>query len=712
MARQNFNNIRQKLEPSVQADADIAKEKFPKLTHSRFDTNAIVQEVRHKIYPSIIQQCGSMRLLGVSQPVELHDIYTNVNILKQVSSRRRVEIIDLLKVCSDEIDRLGIDRFEQRVPGLEAVKQYSKLMVLGKPGAGKTTFLKHIAIQNILGKFQANLVPIFITLKNFTETNQSLSLLEYITKQFTTCNLTDKRVAEFLLNQGIALVLLDGLDEVMEKDEAITLQEISKFINQYHNNNYVISCRIAARKYIFENFTEVEVADFDNEQITAFATKWFITKDPLKGKKIIQKLREKSQIQELATNPLLLTLLCLTFEESADFPANRSELYQEGINLLLKKWDAICNIERDQAYKNLTVKNKEDLLSKIAQKTFKSGNYFFRQQELEQQIANYIRHLPDASTEGEALQLDACAVIKSIEAQHGLLVERARGIYSFSHLTFQEYFTAREIITNSEPQALEIALKQLASHITEKRWREVLLLTVVMSRNASYLLQLIKQQIDNLIAQNRHLQQILSWISQKSCAVIVNYKVAAVRAFYLDLILGIDLKIDPALSLALKLDPTLSLALKLDLELDLELNFALNLARTLDLNLLPTLDLSLERVLQLEKKRSPLTESLQYLKAQLPNSGEGEASFKKWWKANGKAWTEQLRAMQIKYRNIGHNWQLSLQQKQALQQYYDANKLLVDCLNSPCYITHTVRQQLEETLLLPIAEIEQIETRC
>ncbi|MEQ9666955.1 NACHT C-terminal helical domain 2-containing protein [Coleofasciculus sp. G2-EDA-02] len=60
----------------------------------------------------------------------------------------------------------------------------------------------------------------------------------------------------------------------------------------------------------------------------------------------------------------------------------------------------------------------------------------------------------------------------------------------------------------------------------------------------------------------------------------------------------------------------------------------------------------------------------------------------------------------IQYRNIGHNWQFSDSQKQLLKQYYDANKLLVDCLNSDCYVSQEVRQEIEDTLLLPIAEIE------
>jgi predicted NACHT family NTPase len=151
--------------------------------------------------------------------------------------------------------------------------------------------------------------------------------------------------------------------------------------------------------------------------------------------------------------------LCLVFEESADFPLNRSQLYEEGVNVLLKKWDGKRNIERQQTYKNLSLQHKVDLLSQIALKTFEKGDYFFRQRELEQYIADYICNFPNASNELETLQLNSEAVLKSIESQHGLLVERARGIYSFSHLTFHEYFTAKEIVSAPNPQAIDLALK-------------------------------------------------------------------------------------------------------------------------------------------------------------------------------------------------------------------------------------------------------------
>jgi predicted NACHT family NTPase len=65
-----------------------------------------------------------------------------------------------------------------------------------------------------------------------------------------------------------------------------------------------------------------------------------------------------------------------------------------------------------------------------------------------------------------------------------------------------------------------------------------------------------------------------------------------------------------------------------------------------------------------------------------------------------------MRVVMIEHRNIGHDWQFSDEQNKLLQQYYDANKLLVDCLNSDCYVSREVRQEIEETLLLPMTEIE------
>ncbi|MEM6448379.1 MAG: hypothetical protein AAF704_17685 [Cyanobacteria bacterium P01_D01_bin.123] len=91
---------------------------------------------------------------------------------------------------------------------------------------------------------------------------------------------------------------------------------------------------------------------------------------------------------------------------------------------------------------------------------------------------------------------------------------------------------------------------------------------------------------------------------------------------------------------------------------------------------------------------------MQTLKAQVPIRKGNLEAFKQWWQVNGKTWVEKLRTLITQHRNIGHDWQFSDRQKEKLQQYYNANKLLVDCLNSDCYVTRSVRQAIEDTLLL------------
>ncbi|MBD1926755.1 NACHT domain-containing NTPase [Trichocoleus sp. FACHB-90] len=684
----------------------------PEAEHQNHDTSididALVQEVREKIKPIIQERCGTMRVLDMTQPIGLNDIYTNVNILEKITGRRRKEIPELLQECNfEEFDRFGLGRIaEERVPGLDAVKKHPKLMILGKPGAGKTTFLKYLAIQCNQGKFQAARVPIFVTLKDFAEAANKPGLLEYITQQFAGCRVIETRVIASLqdvIERGRALILLDGLDEVREEDNKRVLKEIRDFSDQYRENHFVITCRIAAREYTFEKFTEVEVADFDSEQIATFATNWFKNK-AVKPETFIERLEENDRINELATSPLLLTLLCLAFEESGDFPANRSELYKEGLDALLKKWDAKRGIQRDQVYKKLSIQRKEDLLSKIALTTFEQGDYFFKQKTAEQYIIDYIRNLPDANADPEALQLDSEVVLRSIEYQHGLLVERAKGIYSFSHLTFHEYFTAREIVVVK--QSSEEALQRLVHHITEKRWREVFFLAVGMSPSADLLLHLMKKQIDALIAEDEKLQRFLTWIHQKSISVEVPYKPAALRAFYFILSRYIN---DPCPNPYLDLfydnfAPELAIHLGLNnpydagnsINFDIELSHALidapNFTGSGNFDFAPKLKYLLQ---QLESKRPD---------KQICSNLE---SYQFWWEDNIKFLVKKLRALMIKYRNIGHDWQFNKHQEEILEQYYNANLLLVECLNSDCYVSREARQEIEDTLLLPIAEIEQ-----
>jgi predicted NACHT family NTPase len=182
-------------------------------TSTGIDINTLVQQIREQVRPYIQERCGTMRILDMSQSIGLNDIYTSVNILQQITGRRRLKIEELqaefLKNSDlENLNRFGLYITQKRIPGIEAVQQYSKLMVLGKPGAGKTTFLKYLAIKCIEGQFQGDRLLVFITLKDFAEADRKPDFLEYIALQMFKYKVKDASTkAEQLLEEGKVLVL-------------------------------------------------------------------------------------------------------------------------------------------------------------------------------------------------------------------------------------------------------------------------------------------------------------------------------------------------------------------------------------------------------------------------------------------------------------------------------------------------------------------------
>jgi predicted NACHT family NTPase len=741
-----FSEICAQLELSEYKIAEAGQEEgdFDKV----LEIDVLVRGVRQQLKSSVKRDCGSMQILNMHASIDVEGIYTDVYILEEITGQRRLTVTEILeRVDPKDFERFGLNDQGRinRVSGLEAVERFKKLVLLGKPGAGKTTFLKRLATQCILGQFYSDLVPIFITLKEFSESDDAPTLLEYVSRQLRkTADSDVAKITEQLLSKERILFLLDGLDEVRHDDKTRVIESIRQLSEKFPGNRFVITCRIAAREFRLESFAEVEIADFDDFQIGSFVTKWFSKEASGQTEKLRRKIEQNHRIKELASSPLLLTLFCITFAETGNLPDSRSSLYEDALNVLLVKWDTTRKIERDEIYKHLKTERKKDMLSQLAFRTFEEEVYFFSQDLVKRYIGDYITNLP--GSEEDSLQEDSEAVLKSIQEQHGLLIERASEIYSFSHLSFQEYFTARHIICSVD---LKLALTDLVQKITKKNWREVFPLTVEMLANADFLLCLMKDKIDALLMKDSDIQNFLSWIELKAASVNTPYKLPAIRAFYFAL--ALHLKLDLALTLdldpdfmptdplgyeqskirglnhvrainrinAMAYESSLSRALDCapDLAFDRAINNILSVARTIALirsHINPQeinrffdgvfIQTFFKALLSASvPDNSYLLRSLLSLKDELPKAEDTKA-FEDWWQTKSLDWIERLRAVVIEHRSISHNWQFSDVQKNLLQQYYDNNLLLVECLNSNCYVSRSVRQDIEDTLLLPLSE--------
>lgn len=296
----------------------------------------------------------------------------------------------------------------------------------------------------------------------------------------------------------------------------------------------------------------------------------------------------------------MLKLICGVFQQRSQFPSQRWKLYREGLEILLGRWENSRDNNTNRIYDDLSLIEKLKLFSEIAATTFEQGKYFFEINEVLQIISNYLFVRSNKNTAPESFWNDSEEILQAIQIQHGLLVERAKGIYSFPHLTFQEYLTARNIVASSEPAILNKSLQDLASRIVEPRWREVILLTANMLPNADLLLEAMKNRVDFLLAEEPFLQQLLDRLDKKVKSLRVPYRDCAVRAFYFGLCYFRDL------NLASALDPQLSQNLSLELALDMALTRALTISLSLieTPELEPILNLSfaldLERSFQLE----------------------------------------------------------------------------------------------------------------
>lgn len=483
-------------------------------------------QIYHSKY---LERYGQVKVMPglMKESIPLDSIYTAVKFLDEVSIGYFATAEDLEKTYRES----GKRRFQadsERHDGMSIAQRKNFLMVLGGPGVGKSTFLRKLGLEVLKGnkgQLQNQQIPVFIELKAFR--GDEIDHKTIIAKEFSICGFSNvEAFTETALEQGKLLFLLDGLDEVPTRNMNRVIEHVENFVDQYSNNSFVVSCRIAAYRSSFQRFTDVTIADFDDAQIEELISLWFSSRLDREAETATQywnllQQPENAAARELAQTPLLLTFLCLVYERELTLPKKRSSLYGKALNILLNDWAAQKRLEQHPIYEGFYPELEKKLLSEIAYTSFKEDRLFFSKIDIVEHITTFLKDTFDTPK-----NLDGIAVLEAIEKQQGILVERATDTYSFSHLTMQEYLTALYIVNNQLIQNL------VAQHLTDERWREVfLLVTGLMGRRGYEILEAIDQQARITLSNRLNPCNVIRWAEQITRNSESEYKAFCDRAF-------------------------------------------------------------------------------------------------------------------------------------------------------------------------------------
>jgi ABC-type cobalamin/Fe3+-siderophores transport system ATPase subunit len=470
-----------------------------------------------------------------------------------------------------EFRRYDTTERAEKITGLKIVfqdKRGEKLFVWGEPGAGKTTFLKQISTYAIE---KTVYIPLFVNLAEWVASDAITydGLLEHLAKQFERCGFEDSIIfVEYIIEEGNGILLLDGLDEISPERRNILLTILEQCRDS--KSKFIVTCRVGAIQTHVTGYWEVQVAGWDYWRINDFIKRRFPEKNL--QRKFIEELNtaERRSLQGLTKNPLLLSLICSFYNPEKGFPANRGEIYFEATRHLLQERDQDKRIDREPILAELTLAQKEAFYANLAFVSFSKEQLYFTQQELEQDISRILRSIFE---EENPKNTDSGLILPKLISQHGILSRRSHRTYAFSHLTFQEYYTARYIADNVNRGLL----KNLSTQVNDSRWREVFLLTASLLPEATPMFIAMQKAIQANLANSPGLLVAQNWAIQQA-AHIPAYKNNAKRVLYwhLSLILAFfhtaNTVQDLARIIVMTLVREIKLVTKLDYELDKDCN--------------------------------------------------------------------------------------------------------------------------------------------
>ncbi|MFF9280785.1 HEAT repeat domain-containing protein [Streptomyces griseosporeus] len=398
-----------------------------------------------------------------------------------------------------------LDRPPVPLPDVVTDPRGGRLVLLGDPGAGKSTLGRYLALGLTAETPPAELarlagwLPVVVELRKYAEPRWRERTFEDFLDHLHRMESMSvpSKVLRRCLTDGRVLVVFDGLDEIFDpavRDEVS--RRIAGFAARYGGARIIVTSRVIGyRGAVLDGagFGHHMIQDLTREQIGEFARRWYGTVcggEPAERERLSRRITaavaHSRPVRELAGNPLLLTILAIIGRRQ-ELPRDRQGVYDHAVRVLTARWDQEAKLLKPTAQtevlRHLDDEDRRELLRLLARRMQDgeggiAGNRIHGT-ELEEVFKEYLREiwglpLPEATVAAREMK-------RQFEERNFILSRFGGEVYGFVHRAFLEYLAAIDIAQRYA--AREWTEDELIDQVFVRRaedpnWHEVLLLLV------------------------------------------------------------------------------------------------------------------------------------------------------------------------------------------------------------------------------------------